>query len=403
MKLSVIIPVYNVEKYLSECLDSIISQDFDDYEVLCIDDGSTDLSLEILKDYERRYHQIKVICHEYNQGQSAARNTGIKQASGKYIQFIDSDDLVKPDTFKTLYSIAEENSTDVLFFNMEIWNDVDNNLIRDDVRNRYIGGIHTGLDMFCQLSKANVSKPEVCRQFMLRDFLLKKQLFFKEGILHEDVLFSFMVVMEAQRVMDSNLYLYIYRQRLGSTMWSIKSERAASMYVCVITMCNYWLSHNFTEEQDAIIADYIEKMYSNYEKYRNCHEYIKPLGDFKEKAIYDIMHRQYSSAVSMKDDDIERLKKSKMNILYGAGYIATEVLKLMKKYHISINYIAVSDVNNNPNVIGGIVVKSIEELSEYREGIVIIGTTPKWHKGILSALEECGFNNLIIPDCKFSE
>ena len=91
-KISVIVPVYNVEKYLSECLDSIINQTFPDFEIICVNDCSTDKSGNILEDYSRKDNRIKIFYHQFNQGLGAARNTGLKNAHGKYVQFLDSDD-----------------------------------------------------------------------------------------------------------------------------------------------------------------------------------------------------------------------------------------------------------------------------------------------------------------------
>ena len=106
--LSIIIPVYNAEKFLTECLDSCINQDVDhsEYEIICVDDGSTDNSAEMLKDYEERYQNIKVFT-QANSGVSVARNLAIKNASGKYIWFVDSDDFIAPNCLKELKTLGE--------------------------------------------------------------------------------------------------------------------------------------------------------------------------------------------------------------------------------------------------------------------------------------------------------
>ena len=93
-KVSIIIPVYNVKNYLGQCLESVIQQDFIDYEIICVDDASTDNSGNILDAYEKQYDMIQVIRHTKNRGLSAARNTGLEQATGKYVWFVDSDDII---------------------------------------------------------------------------------------------------------------------------------------------------------------------------------------------------------------------------------------------------------------------------------------------------------------------
>ena len=104
VKISVVIPVYNVEKYLEQCLDSVIAQSFEDIEVICVNDGSTDSSLEILKRYANNDSRIKIISQK-NKGAGAARNVGIENAAGEYVYFMDSDDYLNADAFERLNSV----------------------------------------------------------------------------------------------------------------------------------------------------------------------------------------------------------------------------------------------------------------------------------------------------------
>ena len=94
-KVSIVVPIYNTEKYLKKCLDSIINQTYENLEIILVDDGSTDNSGKIIDDYAKKDSRIKAI-HQKNAGQSTARNNGIKKATGKYISFIDGDDEIKP-------------------------------------------------------------------------------------------------------------------------------------------------------------------------------------------------------------------------------------------------------------------------------------------------------------------
>ena len=121
IKISVIIPVYNVEKYLSECLDSIVNQTLKEIEIICVNDGSTDNSLSMLKEYASKDDRIKIIDKE-NQGQGYARKVGLDNANGKYILFLDSDDKYISNTvFKKLYDYIENNNFDVCIFDLSYW------------------------------------------------------------------------------------------------------------------------------------------------------------------------------------------------------------------------------------------------------------------------------------------
>ena len=130
-KVSIIVPVYNVEKYLRECLDSIAMQTIDDFEVICINDGSEDNSDRILTEYEKKYKNIKILVHEENKGLSAARNTGIRNAAGEYLLFVDADDYILPETCETLYEQARKTESEVLFYNLSFLNDYESGCIRE--------------------------------------------------------------------------------------------------------------------------------------------------------------------------------------------------------------------------------------------------------------------------------
>lgn len=113
IKFSVIVPVYNVEKYIEECLDSILKQDYDNYEILLIDDGSTDNSGNICEIYAAKNEKIKVF-HKKNGGLSSARNIGIEKATGDYLVFVDSDDYIAPWSLSEFYKVLKKGKFDVL-------------------------------------------------------------------------------------------------------------------------------------------------------------------------------------------------------------------------------------------------------------------------------------------------
>ena len=114
-KISVIVPVYNVEKYLNECLDSVLAQTFKDFEVICVNDGSTDNSPEILRQYADKDQRVKIVTQS-NQGLSMARNNGLKEACGRYVYFVDSDDAIHPQCLELAHFLAETNNADLVCF-----------------------------------------------------------------------------------------------------------------------------------------------------------------------------------------------------------------------------------------------------------------------------------------------
>ena len=117
-KVSIIIPAYNIEKYLSACLDSALSQDFSNYEIVVIDDGSTDNTPKISDEYAKKYENVITI-HQKNSGLSSARNTGIKRAKGEYVALIDGDDIIAPNFLARLYQAVTKTNSDIAICNFQ--------------------------------------------------------------------------------------------------------------------------------------------------------------------------------------------------------------------------------------------------------------------------------------------
>ena len=131
MKISVVIPVYNIEDYLSECLDSIVNQSLEDIEIICVNDGSTDGSLDILKEYESKDSRVKIISQE-NKGIGNARNTALEYAKGEYVYFIDGDDTLELDALERLYDLNIEKNADFIIFKISNFNEETGERINDE-------------------------------------------------------------------------------------------------------------------------------------------------------------------------------------------------------------------------------------------------------------------------------
>lgn len=212
---SIIIPVYNVEPYLKECLDSVLGQTCGDFEAVCVNDGSTDGSLSILEDYAERDSRIRVISQP-NGGLSAARNTGIDAAQGDYILFLDSDDWLESDTLQTLADNLD--GEDMLCFGGRRYDEATDTYRSADILPRTT--YDSGMDYYNTdaLAKRDFAFVCVVLRCYRRQFLASHSLRFREGILHEDNLFTPQACYHAQRVKVVDNTLYNYRIRHGSIM-----------------------------------------------------------------------------------------------------------------------------------------------------------------------------------------
>lgn len=219
-KVSVVVPVCNVEKYLCECLDSIINQTLDDIEIICVNDGSTDSSLEILNSYAQKDKRVIVI-NKANSGYGHTMNTGINTATGEYIGIIESDDFADKHMFEDLYNIAKENDADIAKGDWyHYWSK--NKFSRKNNR------ISPAKAFKLTNSKQDKSllriDPSVWSAIYKRDFLNKYNIRFLEtpGASYQDLAFSFKVFALAERViLTDKAYLYYRQDNMNS---SVKSK-----------------------------------------------------------------------------------------------------------------------------------------------------------------------------------
>lgn len=222
INISVIIPVYNVENYLDECIKSVCNQTFTDFEIVVVNDGSTDSSLSIIEKYARFDSRIRIFSQE-NRGISAARNKGFNEARGAYILFVDSDDYIIPNTLSALWEYAEETKSEIILGNVWLFfNDDLNNKKASYKRPESIDndGVFSGENLYAQLMQYESFPPLVYLFFTKRSYLIENNILMDETLGHEDELWTVLVMCQAKRVKPINFYYYYYRQRMGSFMYS---------------------------------------------------------------------------------------------------------------------------------------------------------------------------------------
>ena len=219
--LSIIIPVYNVENYLEQCLDSIIDQELTDIEIICVDDGSTDNKKKKKKKFASKDKRIRIISKK-NGGQASARNLGIQEANGEYIAFVDSDDFIKKDMFSKLYDIAKTNDLDIVMCKISLYDNnsgkINNNawyykLGVFENFNKKIFNHNDTREFTCNISVTPYNK-------IYKSSLIKENdIFFPEGLIFEDEKFFYDVYLRAKKVSIVDEFLYYYRvNRKGSTV-----------------------------------------------------------------------------------------------------------------------------------------------------------------------------------------
>lgn len=289
-KISVIVPVYNSEQYLRECLDSIISQSLTEIEVICVDDGSTDRSLEILKEYMKKDQRFTVV-RQNNYKQSVARNTGVQLAAGEYLYFIDSDDRIDQDALRCLYRQAVKDQLDVLFFNTKVLGELQEEEFvklyqgyqNYYARTGYYPGVYDGQSLFCKMQADGDYLPSPCLQLISRTHFLEHRLWFEPGIYHEDEIFGLKSILTAQRAGYTEKDFYGRRIRRNSTVSSKKEfYHVYGKWVCFQKMIEILSTIPSDEEVQKYGYGIASRMLSNARYHWN------QLGESEQFAFYGL-------------------------------------------------------------------------------------------------------------------
>lgn len=213
MTFSVIVPVYNVEKYIVQCVESILLQSYKDFELILVDDGSTDGSGKICDDFAASDHRIRVI-HKENGGLSAARNTGIKAATGDYLVFLDSDDFWLTEQVLThVAQMLDRTAATVVQFGYEFFRDNENVLVKGSIRNYSIYNGESTDDIIYNLVKIGGLEISACSMAVSREFILENELFFKDKLKTEDLEWAIRLIICKPIFFCSDEYLYAYRKQ----------------------------------------------------------------------------------------------------------------------------------------------------------------------------------------------
>lgn len=285
-KVSIIVPVYNVENFIHECINSILKQTFTDFELILVDDGSVDLSGAICDDYSKQDKRIKVI-HKENGGQSSARNRGIEAAKGDYIGFIDSDDWISDEMYMILYTKAIDTNADIIACNIIMHNkDLTNHLYCDKADDSFYDRNSAMNELY--LNERLTFSP--CNK------LYKKELFkgisFKEGYILEDMDFAYRIIHQANTIYYTGEALYHYRYNHESTMRRVFSKKRLDEFEVRNNMYTFYLE-NYPHHANELYAERFLTglmLYISIEKYyRDEKNLYKYLIDIDRKKVYPLI------------------------------------------------------------------------------------------------------------------
>ncbi|MCI5933900.1 MAG: glycosyltransferase [Lachnospiraceae bacterium] len=398
MKFSIIIPVYNADQYIDRCLKSILKQEMD-FEIICVDDGSSDQSKEILDRYEKQYHSVNVIYSGCNEGPSIARNKGLRAASGEYIWFVDSDDYISDNSLIELHNMVQSEQPDFVTFGSV------NEFKTHEIEEKYNRGCAgytmnynvpcTGVQLMEQLLASNeLVTAGAWRYIYNRKFLLDNKLFFLENIINEDVLFVIQCYLSANKVILSTKNFYHYFRRDSSiTTTEDAVTTVKNFFVCYSELFKYAMVTKDIEKQKAVIqildllAEYIQQTRQ----------------EVQQDVIFEDIFRQYMYGLLFDDSKFQKNQKtfldefvlSESNVyIYGAGTFARRILEMLNVLDVKINGVLVT--KKNRNTFMGHEVIAYEDLDEKKENVtVVIGIKGENGEKVRTQLRQDGYKNVI--------
>lgn len=390
INISIIIPTYNMEKYLDECMQSICSQYCDNIQIICIDDCSTDKSNAILNRWKKSYPKIEIYVNDKNYGLAYTRNVGLKHARGEYVMFIDPDDYIEQG-LERIYVKAKQEEADVLLFSTKMFAeegfqgtfDADMRVKKEPYRTK--AGIH----ILTELIQRQEMYSAVWSAIYRLNYLQENDIKFISGILHEDIPFYFKALLYAEKVCGITDVIYNYRQRNGSILHDMQYvERFEGAYVGYIDMLNNWFQYTISRDIDRETIEVI-------------HTYLKKI----EKTTYTkheiaIRHNEkIESAIHfwLEDDEykgnIANMLKQRKVAIYGAGMKAEEWIRFLQEKEVFVEHVFVTSKEKNPEYIEKIPVEIFSAGKVEEDEIILV--TVKKNGEIIDNFKKNGIYNYI--------
>lgn len=319
--ISIVVPVYNVERYIRRNLESLVNQTYENIEILVINDETPDNSVEIIKEYEEKYPKKVFLFNKKNGGLSDARNYGLKKAKGKYIVFIDSDDYVEHKMIEELYQSIKQNKSDISICNII---DEYEESGKTQIYSNYIPEAPCSI---YEDKKQMLNRFAAWNKMYDIDLFKKNKLTFDKGFIYEDLRLVLKIYLYANKISYTDKALYHYIIRSGSIMTSANLEKNYNIVLAMNNLTEYYKKEKkykeFIQELEYLAIDHALIATSvriiKISKFNELKKNLKPYKDFIEKEFPNYMQNKY----------INLLNRNKKIILYMLNKKMYKLLKLI--------------------------------------------------------------------------
>lgn len=398
-KFSVIVPVYNKEKYIARCMESLRNQSIKEFEIICVDDGSTDFSRQQVQACMKLDDRIVFMENKENRGVSYTRNLALCNAKGKYIFFLDADDYLEAFALENYYEEISAADADMLFFNFAVNQESQNRYNCDEgIRGRY-PGVYNGQEIMGRFVKNDEFFLYACMVVYNRKFVLQNHLKFIELKCGEGGAFILAALMEAKKVVVSQYRGYHYclnndsvnagtditeEALFGQVVQYIHMLKRASQNPASSDICNFlnWyrdkIAGGISNLSEAEIRAFAQRMEDAYAQH-----------------VWSVLAGTEEDCLLSKYD-LEILRRERAVLVYGAGREILRTLKLLNSLQIELLGIVVTQKAGNPDVLYGYRIQDIHSLKKYDSNTLVLITAHRKHqKMIAENLESYGFHRHI--------
>ena len=310
MKLSIILPVYNVEDYLEECLDSLINQDYQNYEIIAVNDGSKDNSLKILKKYEKKYPQLLKVYDKENGGLSSARNYGIDKSKGEYLFFVDSDDCILPNSLKILDKYLNKKN-DIIVFPFLVGATVENSNFE----------LMSNPNLKDNQKRFITAKPCATNKVCKKTLFTENNITFLEGVYYEDLATTPKLTLITNKIIFIDEPLYFYRTRPNSIMNNKKYNPKVDAIFKVLEQLREYFNNKYQEELEYLHIEHLLRSASiRYMDFQNCQPQLDKIVSTIKENYPNWRKNKYYQNESFK-------KKIMCNLFYNKKYKIISLLR----------------------------------------------------------------------------
>lgn len=403
--LSIVIPVYNKKERIESCIESMKQNTKYLYEVIFVDDYSTDGTREIVEKYCKMYENFRIVINDKNRGAGFSRNVGIVESRAKNIWFVDADDTIERDVLDYLIEQMYINKLDVLFFDSNRKSDSSDYQFAFPyiyIENEWDEKVVlTGYELLEQFYLKGRIYGSICRQIISKSFIEKYELQFLENSTAEDILFALELFYYSKRVkyIRNTFYNYYIFEKSVTYETSPLKKAIDDLYTVREILIRLGTDNNFYIIK--YVVDYLFEVEKIFRKYSMLEiEKAIEQKDSTLKALYYLLFMDRERIQEVRCETLEIIKEENNFIIYGAGKFAKYVAQIVNAYGKRIIAYAVSDNHAistiNPKCIYGVEVKEIGDLAQYKNNRVIIATSGKFIDEIMNNLRKYGFEKITL-------